>query len=291
MSSYRFLLSPRWLLLTLLALVLIPAMAELGFWQYHRHEARVERNHEISDAMDREPVPVGEVTAPGRQVRDGDVYRRVTATGRYDTAHELVARQRTAADEATIGYHVITPLVLDDGTAVLVNRGWVAPGAELKTYPKVPEPPSGEVTVTGRLRPDETTSNSGIKDHKGLPDRQIMLINSAKVAERGDLPYRLVGGYLELTDTSPRPSGTQPEPVPEPDFSGIGTHFAYAVQWWLFAAMVPVGWVILARRERQELLGKKKKKSGPPPRPGGPRPPAAGPAPADGRPAQRVGER
>jgi cytochrome oxidase assembly protein ShyY1 len=29
---------------------------------------------------------------------------------------------------------------------------------------------------------------------------------------------------------------------------------AYAVQWWLFAAMVPVGWVVLLRRQRAEIL-------------------------------------
>lgn len=27
---------------------------------------------------------------------------------------------------------------------------------------------------------------------------------------------------------------------------------AYAVQWWLFAAGVPVGWVILVRREKRD---------------------------------------
>lgn len=31
-------------------------------------------------------------------------------------------------------------------------------------------------------------------------------------------------------------------------------HMGYAIQWWLFTAMVPVGWVILVRRERRERL-------------------------------------
>lgn len=29
---------------------------------------------------------------------------------------------------------------------------------------------------------------------------------------------------------------------------------AYAVQWWLFAAGVPVGYVVLARREKRDRL-------------------------------------
>lgn len=29
---------------------------------------------------------------------------------------------------------------------------------------------------------------------------------------------------------------------------------AYAIQWWLFSAGVPVGWVILVRRERRDRV-------------------------------------
>ncbi|MDX3093867.1 SURF1 family protein [Streptomyces sp. ME19-03-3] len=251
---YRFLLSRQWVILTLIALLLMPVMVELGFWQLHRHERRVASNHLIADNLEAKPVPVESLTAPGAAVPQRDLYRTVTATGRYDTAHEVVARQRTAADGDSVGYHVITPLVLADGRSVLVNRGWISAGTDLTKFPKVPAAPSGEITVTGRLRPDETTATTGIRNKGGLPDRMIMLINSGMVAQ--DLPAaeRPVGGYLELATTSPKPSGRQPELIPDPDHSSIGMHMGYAVQWWLFTAMVPVGWVILVRRERRERL-------------------------------------
>lgn len=285
-SSYRFLLSRRWLILTLVAVALIPTMIELGFWQYHRHQHRVAGNELIARSLAADPVPVGRLTRSGVQVPEERMWRRVTATGRYDTGHEVVARQRTASDGAQIGYFVITPLVLDDGRAVLVNRGWIAPGDDITVFPDVPPAPKGEVTVTGRLRPDETTATSGIKDKPGMPDRQIMLIDSERLSEAAGRP--LLGGYLELTATSPAPPGTQPERVPAPDHESIGAHMAYAVQWWLFTALVPVGWVILARRERRDLLAEKAKGAAPgrpggsgpasaPGRPGGPRP-ASGPA-------------
>ncbi|MDX2815469.1 SURF1 family protein [Streptomyces sp. NPDC006207] len=251
---YRFLLSRQWVILTLIALLLMPAMVELGFWQLHRHERRVASNHLIADNLEAEPVPVESLTAPGTAVPKRQIYRTVTATGHYDTAHEVVARQRTAADGDSIGYHVITPLVLADGRSVLVNRGWIPAGTDLTTFPEVPAAPSGEITVTGRLRPDETTAATGIRNKGGLPDRMIMLINSGMVAK--DLPAaeRPVGGYIELVATSPKPSGRQPELIPDPDHGSIGMHMGYAIQWWLFTAMVPVGWVILVRRERRERL-------------------------------------
>ncbi|MEX0174161.1 SURF1 family protein [Streptomyces sp. LMG1-1-1.1] len=244
---YRFLLSRQWVILTLIALVLVPTMIELGFWQFHRHERRVAQNALIADNIAAKPVPVEELTSPGHTVPRADYWRRITATGTFDTAHEVVVRRRTNADDR-VGVHVLTPLVLKDGKVVLVNRGWVPAAADQHAYPPVPPAPRGEVTVTGRLKADETTGASGIKDLKGLPDRQVMLISSRQQAEL--IGREVLGGYLE--QTAPASAGDTPEQIAEPDHDSIGAHMAYAVQWWLFAAGVPVGWVILVRREKYD---------------------------------------
>jgi cytochrome oxidase assembly protein ShyY1 len=245
---YRFLLSRQWVILTLLALVLIPTMIELGFWQLHRHEHRVALNRVIADSLEAEPVPAESLTSPGAEVEREDLYRRVTAKGRFDTGHEVVVRRRTNADDE-VGYHVLTPFLLDDGKVLLVNRGWIPADAPSQTaFPKIPAPPRGEVTVTGRLMRDQTTEDSGIKNVQGLPERQIMLINSELEAER--LGRTVLGGYVELT--APGPAGDTPQLVPAPEHDDIGPHLAYAAQWWLFAAGVPVGWVVLVRREVRE---------------------------------------
>ncbi|MEU6209632.1 SURF1 family protein [Streptomyces sp. JL4002] len=244
---YRFVLTRQWVSLTLIALVLIPVMIKLGFWQYHRHERRVAQNQLIETNLRAKPVPMTEVTSPGHRVPRADYWRAVTATGTYDSAHEVVVRMRTDNDDK-VGFHVLTPLVLADGRVVLVNRGWVAGGDDPRAYPPVPPAPAGEVTVTGRLKADETSGGSGIKDRKGLPDRQVMLINSERQAEYLGKP--VLGGYLELT--SPAPADGSPQPVGEPDHDSIGAHMAYAVQWWLFASSVPVGWVVLVRREKRD---------------------------------------
>jgi cytochrome oxidase assembly protein ShyY1 len=159
-----------------------------------------------------------------------------------------------------IGYHVLTPFVLDDGRTLLVNRGWVASPDSQTAFPKIPAPARGETTVTGRLMQDQTTAASGIKNVEGLPDRQIMLINSEQVGkllrDTGDTSAtQVLGGYIEMT--APAPKGGSPELIPSPteDSSWIGLgdiNLPYAVQWWLFSAFVPVGFVVLVRRERRE---------------------------------------
>ncbi|MGC5399942.1 SURF1 family protein [Streptomyces sp. DT20] len=246
---YRFLLTRQWLILALLALVMIPTMIELGFWQLHRHEHKVAQNALISHNLKAKPVPVAALTSPGHVVPRSDYWRAVKATGTYDEKHEVVVRRRTSTD-GSIGFHVLVPFDLKGGGTVMINRGWIATADDQHAFPDVPAAPKGEVTVTGRLKADETTGSSGIKDLSDLPDRQVMLINSAQQAKLLSRP--VLGGYLE--QTGPVPSGGKPELIEAPDDSSIGPHMAYAVQWWLFAAGVPVGYVVLARREKRDLV-------------------------------------
>lgn len=242
---YRFLLSRQWVILTLVALVLIPTMIRLGIWQMHRYEERHARNQLVAQALRADPVPVEQLSQPGHAVTRKERYRTVTATGHFDTARQVVVRRRVNADDE-VGFHVLTPFVLTDGKVVLVNRGWIpADGTSQTAFPKVPAAPAGQVTVTGRLMPDETTEASGIKNLKGLPDRQIMLISSGKEARR--LDARVLGGYV--VQTAPEPSGDTPELIGKPGEENEALNYAYAIQWWLFAAGVPVGWVVLVRRE------------------------------------------
>ncbi|MDF3302206.1 SURF1 family cytochrome oxidase biogenesis protein [Streptomyces tropicalis] len=256
---YRFLLTRQWVILTLVALLLIPTMIRLGFWQLHRHDHRQALNKVIDASLAAKPVAAESLTSVGGTVAHDDIYRRVTAKGRFDTAHELVVRRRTNADDQ-VGYHVLTPFVLDDGKVLLVNRGWVPSPASQTAFPDIPAPAAGEVTVTGRLMRDETTAASGIKNVRGLPDRQIMLINSGQVGAllrgSGDTSARAVlGGYVELLAPAPGSGGPRLIPSPQEDTSWIGLgdiNLPYAVQWWLFAAAVPVGWAALARREARE---------------------------------------
>ncbi|MDI5973220.1 SURF1 family protein [Streptomyces sp. SL13] len=259
---YRFLLTRQWVILTIVGLLMMPVMVRLGIWQMHRHEAENASNARIYAALAAAPVPVERIDAPRHRIPAADDFRTVTVTGTYDQAHEVVVRHRTSADDSSIGYYVVTPLLLADGKAVLVNRGWVASQYDGITFPKVPAAPKGRVSLTGRLRLDETTAGTGIQDKHDMPPRQVMLINSEELA--GTVSRPVLGGYLELTATSPKPAAGQPQLVPPPNpgqTNGGYTppHLAYAWQWWLFVLMVPAGWIILVRREHRDQVAKRDK--------------------------------
>ncbi|MBX7549059.1 SURF1 family protein [Streptomyces sp. NPDC004232] len=245
MRRYRFLLSVQWVILTLVSIALIPTMIRLGFWQQHRYEQRTARNDLVSSALHAKPVPVERLSAPGHAVTRAERYRTVTATGTFDTAREEVVRRRTNSDDE-VGFHVLTPFVLADGKVLLVNRGWIPANGVQTAFPKIPAPPAGKTTITGRLMADETTAASGIKNIQGLPARQVMLIDSTQEAHR--LGAQVLGGYVEQTG----PQTDSPEQISDPGTEDAPLNYAYMIQWWLFAAAVPFGWWSLVRRELRD---------------------------------------
>lgn len=132
---------------------------------------------------------------------------------------------------------------MDSGAAVLVNRGWVASAGSALARPQVPAPPSGPVTVTGRVRASEPAI-----DERGVPEGQVARISAPKIAAQ--LPYPVFDGYLDLTGQQP-PAGEFPRGLPAPELSD-GPHVAYAVQWYLFVALAIGGWVVLVRQEARD---------------------------------------
>jgi cytochrome oxidase assembly protein ShyY1 len=165
----------------------------------------------------------------------------VSATGRYDPANQVLVRGRTV--DGRVGLEVVTPLVLGDGTAVLVDRGWLPQaGAGAADLPRPPSPAPGEVTVVGRVRPSESGARPVARRDGALVTRRI-----ATGALAAHLPYLLYDGYLLLdTQTPPADPGLTPVPVRH---ENAWLNAGYAAQWWIFAGLVLAGFVWLAHRE------------------------------------------
>jgi cytochrome oxidase assembly protein ShyY1 len=238
---YRFLLTPRWLRLIAAALAVAAGCVALGFWQLDRFDQKRARSDLVHANVAAAPVAPDALLVVGRPLAARQEWRRVEARGRYDESHQVLVRNRPM--EGSTGYYVLTPLVTNDGPALLVNRGWVPIGATARTRPEVPPAPTGQVSVIARVRLSEPS------DHKGTPlSGQVRRIDVPAIA--ATMPYDVYGGYGELVEQRPAPD-TTPTALPEPD-PGLGPHLAYAFQWWVFAAIAVGGVVVLARREARE---------------------------------------
>ncbi|KAF8665326.1 hypothetical protein AX16_000345 [Volvariella volvacea WC 439] len=75
------------------------------------------------------------------------VYRKVYIKGKWDHARSMLLSPRVR--DGVHGYHVVTPLIREDGSTVLVNRGFISKEFALDNKYQKPE---GQVEVLGMLR-------------------------------------------------------------------------------------------------------------------------------------------
>jgi cytochrome oxidase assembly protein ShyY1 len=221
-------LNRRTILLTLGAFALAALCVRLGFWQWHRMQDKKAEQALIERHLGAAAVPVQSILQPGRAVDDHEEWTRVRATGTFDTRREVTVKFTTR--EGRAGADVVTPLLLPDGSAVLVNRGWMATENTNARPSSIPEPPRDRVTVEGWLRPDNQADRSAV-----VPvDGQVRAIASQGLERH--MGRELLPGFINLQ--KPMAAGLAPEPPPHVSHA---LNFFYALQWWFFAGLALIG--------------------------------------------------
>lgn len=238
----------RWILIHVFAAVIVVTCLALASWQFDRLQSRRADNERLEEQSRLPAARPQEIFGPQGRAEDPDaaLYRRLEATGTYDLSEEVLLRSRSLDGQP--GHHLLTPLLTDSGTALIVDRGWIPlsidqPGTDRTA------PPAGTVEVSGLLLKSEE------KGFLGLADPPAGHVDSLPRADLGrleeQLPYPAFPLYLRLQDQQPANPGElpQPAPVPPPD---DGPHLSYALQWLFFAIAAAVVYAGLIRKERQK---------------------------------------
>jgi surfeit locus 1 family protein len=228
--------APQWLM-TVLTLALCVAFVGLGRWQWHRGQARQLQWEAFARGAD--------TVLPLRERRLADVPRfaRVSLTGHYRPERQFLLDNRMHAGQA--GYEVLTALELADGRVLLVERGWVASTETRARLPNVSFAPAPRVTVVGRV---DDLPRAGLAYGRAPPALSGSWPRVTAYPRMDELDAAL-GHVLErrivLLDPG-APAGYvrdwQPPGLPP------ARHWAYAIQWWLFAASLAVLWIVMAVR-------------------------------------------
>lgn len=237
-------MSFRRILLNIAVLLAVAAMVTAGFWQLHRLSERRDRNSTITDRSELPAVEVQNLVsgADSFDVGNDIEFRSTRAIGVYLAEDEVLIRNRTYQGAA--GYWVLTPLRLQSGDTVAINRGWIPHAAGTGATPADFAPAIGEVQVVGLVRAtviaeglQQSDPSSGVLAEMARPDL-------ARLSQQ--LDGALLPVYVQLQAQTPS-SGDLPVPVPPPDL-GEGSHLAYAVQWFIFATIAAVGYPLILRR-------------------------------------------
>ncbi len=178
------------------------------------------------------PVPIQKVIKPGEPeaIANHRAYRQVTVTGHYDNSNQILIQMEQDAEHDP-GYWLVTPLILPDGKAVAINRGFVPLGLDESGPLLAYRPPSGTVTVTGLLYPTQNRTGGPYDPAKG----HLHLLSRVDLIRcQRQLPYKLYPLYVNLVTSQPAQHGNYPEIVPPPPLDD-GPHLNYAGQWAIFA--------------------------------------------------------
>ena len=222
------------LLKSLVALLLIFLCIWAAKWQFNRGIDRQARNDAIEENTGRPAQPLAALA--------GDVaaheWQTTTITGTFDTTQQILLRNRYF--EGVYGFQLLTRFESVDGKSFWVDCGWVKAGPNALTPPVIPELPTNQVAIEGRLRLDSSLPRGAFF---ALPsDGSGGLISQANAQSQSQVSEKF---YIDLL------RGNQPELTPAvpaelPELSD-GPHMAYALQWVFFGGLVAYGRILIRR--------------------------------------------
>lgn len=180
--------------------------------------------------------------------RNIEPYRQAVAAGQYDAAGQFFLDNKSEA--TTVGYHVITPLKLNQSsTYVLINRGFTPRSRDYPTPPTI-DVPLGEIEVSGMLvRPTSkflelkgggTVGNTA--DNKNLTSTisgnvwQNLTIDRYREQTKRDVIDLVLLSNL---------SAPKLKVVTERPDARVAKHVEYMLTWYSLAATVMVLWLVL----------------------------------------------
>ena len=245
MSILRAMFTRKWIITTILVLVGVGICVNLGIWQLNRlTERRAFNQHYLEQSM---TTPLMLSGYPTVDVT-GMEYRQIMVRGTYDPKNSIAVRNQYRNGQS--GYYLLTPLVLADGTAILVERGWIpAEGnSSAADWHKYDE--QGSIIVSGIVRLGQAQPDTG-----GVPDPALTagqtrldfwnMVNLDRIALQ--VPYKLAPVYIQ-----PNPDKTQTQPPyafqPTIEISE-GPHLGYAIQWFIFASILFLGYPFFLRKQ------------------------------------------
>ena len=243
MRGWRFAFNRRWFGYLGIAILFAIGCVLLSNWQFDRRDEALVEVNRIEQNYDATPTPLAEAL-PALDTFDPDLkWTPVTMQGTYLVDEQLLVRNRPYSGQP--GFEVLTPLLLKDGSVFIVDRGWVAPGAEQDLPDEVPAPPAGEVTVVAHLKAGEPSLAGRTAPAGQIPTIQLHEIDTLISQPMYTEAYGLLAS--ESPAAAVRPAAA---PKPEPD---EGPHLSYAVQWIVFA-LFGFGGLAYALRQEYRLI-------------------------------------
>lgn len=223
-------------------------LAMLGTWQVQRLFWKEDLIARVEERKNQPPVPVSEILAGGSISQDLN-YRPVSASGTFDHAGEVF--YYATSKHGGAGWNVHTPLILEDGSILIVNRGFVPfdrkdPATRQQGQVQGVQNINGLMIVPEAEKPNTFVPENAI-DKREFYWRDLPQMADLMRAERDGefLPFFLDAGEGEISGGLPD-GGTTIVNFPN-------NHLQYAVTWYgLALTLIGVGGYFLYSRRQAD---------------------------------------
>jgi len=162
---------------SVLTFCLLYVMISMGLWQLDRAAFKQDKQQKIEQRRNLTPVSIEELPTQ----TEAAVFYPVRIRGHFDREHQFLLDNRVYNQAP--GYHVYTPLIMSDGRAILVNRGWVAQGRTRQDLPELPAP-------------DDLVEFTGLMDKP--PAKGVILMDHANDSQQ----WPRVLQYIDMQELS-----------------------------------------------------------------------------------------
>ncbi len=220
--------------MSLLAVLFFALFVILGNWQLQRADLKRDIENRFVEKL-RQPY---QYMIPGSELDQSLIYSKIKLKGRY--LNNRVILLDNQVNDGVTGYHILVPFFIGSTQrAVLVNRGWVASGADRAQLPVIKDPPVSDMVMGIVTTPSSEGYRLGEVEMKQSWPQRVPFIDLQKIQQGFSfelLPY-VIWQAEEMEDyyvRSWKPVWSPPEKSE-----------AYALQWFSFAFIVLVLYISL----------------------------------------------
>lgn len=231
------------------AVVAAGITARLGLWQLDRAAQKNQLQAALDARRELPPLPSAELATDDEAARRQH-HRTIEIGGRWllDKTIFLDNRQMNGRP----GFYVVTPLLLPDGTAVVVQRGWLPRNMMDRTAVSAPPLPAEPVRVYGRIAPPPGRLYEFGSEAAGTIRQNLALADYARETGHTLRPVSVL--QLDRSDAgAPSAADGLLREWPRPA-ADVHKHYGYAFQWFALSALI-VGlyvWFQLVRPRRRQ---------------------------------------
>ena len=220
---------------TLFALVLVPALAGLGFWQLSRAEEKAVIAEEFERKRAREPAALAELAgAESAEL----AYHPVRLSGQFRSEYFL---QDNRLVQGRYGNEVLGVFELAGGGLALVNRGWIVADPARQSLPEAPVV-EGPVSITGSVYVAPGAAYTLAEDpYLGDWPIRVQALDMAKAAGALGVTEDKLFAYPVRIDEGQAGALYVDWPVVN---VSPAKHFGYAVQWFAMSMVLAVLYIL-----------------------------------------------